>query len=79
MLWGRRTVEFGAGVNVLRVGLEHHGSGLVGHGDHLIVDGLKVEVCHLGGGSQLGRGLVLRALGKVWELVVICWRRRSWG
>lgn len=41
-----RTVQFGARVEVSRVRSENHPASLVSDRDHLIVDGLEVEVCH---------------------------------
>ena len=43
------TVELCPRVDVSGIGGEHHGTGIVGHGDHLIVDGLQIEVSHGGG------------------------------
>lgn len=42
-IWSWRTVELGAGVELGRVGGEHHPAGLVGEEDHFVVDGLQVD------------------------------------
>lgn len=46
LLSPRHTVQLGTSVEVSRVGTENHAAGFVGNGHHLIVDSLKVEICH---------------------------------
>lgn len=45
---GELTVQLGASVNIGRIGGEHHLSSFISDLDQLIVDGLKIEIRHVG-------------------------------